>query len=362
VWNLDLSTMKPFSSLDSNADTSPRAAAPLLMTPDSGKAPGAGRHNLPCSDWPVSASSGVGDADDATAQCARMQIAQCRAQLAARRASQGNDTAASKPQPTIEDPKPPSRANSSAAKGGNAELSTELSNSGRHASVGTSMTDTLNTGHGISQHDAPSDGTQAGMASWPKGASPIRGAPVPPSMMPSEHLLADLVKSSARQEACLSERLTALRTLRSFWEAGEVKKMLQYLQRLDSPSALDIIRSGMLTQGGRLDLECALVLIPTLATLLQSTYDEHIVVAVEAVLHILHTFGQLISTTRAIARDMLGVDLSAEARQQRCQACYEHFAALIPRVRELSTGKVGQLAKQPALELLQALHDELGLE
>lgn len=139
-------------------------------------------------------------------------------------------------------------------------------------------------------------------------------------------------------------------------------QMLQYLQRLDTPSALDIVRSGVLTQGGRLDLECALALMPTLAALLQSTYDEHIVAAVEAVSHLLLTFGHLISSTRAIGRDMLGVDLSAEARQQRCQACYEHFAALVPRVRELSTGSGGKLAQKPALELLQALHGELGLQ
>ena len=406
VWKLDLSLMKPFSTLESTTEPaacgSPPSTTPATVatTGANGRMAGdGGRHNSPCSESPLSATSRDGDGDDAAALCARLQIAQCRAQLAARRASQGSGSAAGNMAPAAEGGSTPSvQSSSSAAKG-----LTELSSSGRHASVGTSMTDTLDT-----VQNAPSGSMHSQRSSCPRGASSAhRGAAA--STVPSDHLLADLVKSSARQEACLAERLTALRTLRSFWEAGEVKRvchcrtlialraphtsplqqldlatchnsssqlstrlllipmctflqMLQYLQRLDTPSALDIVRSGVLTQGGRLDLECALALMPTLAALLQSTYDEHVVAAVEAVSHLLLTFGHLISSTRAIGRDMLGVDLSAEARQQRCQACYEHFAALVPRVRELSTGSGGKLAQKPALELLQALHGELGLQ
>ena len=201
--------------------------------------------------------------------------------------------------------------------------------------------------------------------------------------------MAELVGQSARQNACLAERLESLRSLLSFWEAGDVKRvsrtprrtsprlstlpasqahgrraapraqMLQYLQRLDDPSvAVDVVKAGVL-KGGRLDLECALVLLPTLDNLLASTYEAHAIAALEAVSQLVLIFGQLIRNTRAIARDMLGVDLSAEARQQRCQACYEQFLAMVPRLRQLALGS-GNL-KRAAAELLESLDHELGL-
>ena len=90
-----------------------------------------------------------------------------------------------------------------------------------------------------------------------------------------EQLLSALMGQSARQEACLAERLASLRLPVSYWEAGDVKKMLQHLQRIDDPSvAVDIVNAGVLT-GGRLDLECAFVVLPLLDSLLGSTYEEH---------------------------------------------------------------------------------------
>ena len=56
---------------------------------------------------------------------------------------------------------------------------------------------------------------------------------------------------------------------------------------------------------------------------------------------------------------MLGVDLSAEARQQRCQACYEQLGAMMPRLRHLSLGS-GKL-KHAADDVLDSLRGELGM-
>ena len=83
--------------------------------------------------------------------------------------------------------------------------------------------------------------------------------------------------------------------------------MLQHLQRLDDPGAVDILRAGVL-RGGKLDLECALLLLPTLTTLLQSRYEDHALVAVSAVSQLVLVFGQFIRNTRVIARDAVGVD------------------------------------------------------
>jgi hypothetical protein len=173
-------------------------------------------------------------------------------------------------------------------------------------------------------------------------------------------LVGDLTDQSARQGACLAERLASLRSLQSFWGAGEVRKMLHLLQRLDDPVVTaDILNAGIL-KGGRLDLECALVLLPSLDSLIGSTYEDHVRAGLGAVSQLTLIFGQLIRNTRAIARDMLGVDLSAEARQQRCQAAYEQFNAMLPKLRSLASCR-GALQRQ-ALDVMQLLRTELELE
>jgi len=60
-----------------------------------------------------------------------------------------------------------------------------------------------------------------------------------------------------------------------------------------------------------------------------------------------------------VAKDMLGVDLSAEARQQRCQAAFEYFAGLIPKLKKLA--EMGGLLCRMANELLETLSTQIGL-
>ena len=71
-------------------------------------------------------------------------------------------------------------------------------------------------------------------------------------------VMSDLISGSARQGACLSDRLVAIRALQDLWERGEVKKMLQHLQRLNDPVlSANIVQAGVL-KGGRIDLESEL--------------------------------------------------------------------------------------------------------
>ena len=362
------------------------------------------------------------EADETAAMCARMQIAQCRAQLAAARLGRDGGT-----EPTsnavscatgASEPSQPAAADAAAAaaklepraaaaKAAAKAVTEALSSSGNHASIGTSMTDTLypaETAPTTGARTAPSGGLRTSCAQGTSAAAPPANgppAPGPPGPYPAkagrragtqqpgpphaasgpiglgrrgpaappalpdpletgaglEQLVAQLTGPRARQEACLAERLAALRVLHSFWEAGEVKKMLQHLARLNDPSiSVDIVRADVV-KGGKLDLESALVLLPILHQLLSSTYEEHAEAAIKATSQLCALFGPLIRSTRAIARDMLGVDLSAEARQQRCQACYEHFAAMVPRLQELARAK--GLLKEPARDALSSMRSEL---
>eukprot|EP00325_Prymnesiales_sp_UTEX-LB-985_P001745 CAMPEP_0174710366 /NCGR_PEP_ID=MMETSP1094-20130205/12021_1 /TAXON_ID=156173 /ORGANISM="Chrysochromulina brevifilum, Strain UTEX LB 985" /LENGTH=631 /DNA_ID=CAMNT_0015909165 /DNA_START=20 /DNA_END=1915 /DNA_ORIENTATION=+ len=293
----------------------------------------------------VVSASGAKVADEAAVQSARNAIAECRAQLAAaRRSSQRSNDAPATLTCTPELPTAPASASNAqrhACTPATVETGTSskeaMSVSGNHATIGTSMGNTL---------AAPSV-LQPVLSSSPNSSrapAGFEGQLQPPV-------------ANVTQQQLLAERLTAIRTLHSFWAAGDVKQMLQHLQRVSDPCVVvDLLRAGILT-GGRLDLECAIVLLPTLAVALDSAHDEHALASIQAVSQLLLIFGQLICSTRAIAKDMLGVDLSAEARQQRCQAAFELFGALLPRLEQLSA--LGSSIRRPARELADNVRVQL---
>ena len=122
--------------------------------------------------------------------------------------------------------------------------------------------------------------------------------------------------------------------------------MLVQLRQVDDVSVCaDLMRAGIL-QSGTLDLEGASLVLLVLAPLLASTKEDHQLVALEAVSSLLLNFGPLIRSNRSIVPGAVGVDLSAEARQQRCQACFERFVEIRASLDRLSAseGRVGVTA------------------
>jgi len=365
VWNIDLTAIQPFASATHPAEQrqppvrSPRPAAASPMggrrvQSDATPPPAQRTAQTQRLDAPEpaatpaqkrDASRGMGNPDEAV----RQQIAQCRAQLAQRRASQGQGATA----PSHLSHCPTSCASASIAEAPPPEA---FSASGNHASVGTSMTDTLD---GRAPAVNPDGLLTAPPPSKPQHRAPAeakRGA----DMCGDDHdILRLLTHGNERQEACLHSRLDALRTLHTFWQAGQVKQMLQRLQQLEDPSVTyDVVAAGII-KGASIDLECVLVLLPLLMSLLDSTYEDVVLTAMRAVSHLSLSFGPLIKNTRGVAQDMLGVDLNAEARRQRCQAAYEHFSGLIPRLKRIAParGSLGSTAK----DLLATLSAQLDL-
>lgn len=119
----------------------------------------------------------------------------------------------------------------------------------------------------------------------------------------------------------------------------------------DASTTVDVLRSGIL-RNAKLDLECALIILPQMAPLLASEYEEHALAALDALQLLLQLFGGVIGSSRgAVGR--VGVDLSAEAREQRCAACYEHLARMRPQLQRLS--EAGGRTQRVAMEFLQQL-------
>ena len=232
VWNIDLTAMKPFASATNPAEQrqppvlSPRPAAASPMggrrvQSDAPPPPAQRTAQTQRLDTPEPAATPaqtrdapreMGNPDEAV----RQQIARCRAQLAQRRASQGQDATTPSHLPRL----PTSCASVSIAEAPPPEA---FSASGNHASVGTSMTDTLDG-------RAPAVNPGGVLTAPPPLSKPQRRAPAEAKrgadMCGDDHaILRLLTHGDERQEACLHSRLDALRTLHTFWQAGQVKQV-----------------------------------------------------------------------------------------------------------------------------------------
>ena len=173
---------------------------------------------------PARASPSI--AEDAAVMCARQHIADFRAQLAAaRRSSQGAD-ASSVGNAPLQAPQADTPAVAAAQ-----QVPYALSASGNHASVGTSMSDTLVQGDadGLPASalpptalPAPAKRADARADAVKDGRTATNGRA---ASQPDVHVLDLLVHGGERQGACLSSRLQALRDLHTLWKAGHVKKV-----------------------------------------------------------------------------------------------------------------------------------------
>jgi len=282
--------------------------------------------------------------DGLTVSCARMHIADCRARIAAARTQQKASSG-------------DAHAAATSAEGVRAEAHTRVESpdnasdeadrlANERRTVGTSMGASLATAPDpvvpvvpaaplASPLAAIPATRQAPLGVHPAHAPQKRSNELQAGMPPSREIVQDSQRSK------LSERLLSLRSLRDLWATGDVRKMLVHLRQLDDESVcVDLMRVGILNTGA-LDLECASLALHAIAPLLASREDSIQLVAVDAVSCLLLKFGPLISSNRSVVPDAVGVDLSAEARQQRCQACFERFADIRGRIDHLADGPVG---------------------
>lgn len=247
--------------------------------------------------WASAGAEADGSGDLSVSACARLHIADCRAQIAAVRgsrssASGGTDAPAS------------GVGGWAGGGGGGCNAGVGGAGGGRAASgsgergldaaaarapppsdagareIGTSMGDSIlqaGGGGGASLDRADLElpasrygrrGAAAGgrRNDGPRGLDPSAFMPhsAASDAVDDASLLSRLVQPSALQVSCLAARLTSLRALHRFWAAGEPKAMLQHLRRVNDPSiAVDVLRAGALTHC-QLDLEGALLLLPVL--------------------------------------------------------------------------------------------------
>jgi hypothetical protein len=151
--------------------------------------------------------------------------------------------------------------------------------------------------------------------------------------------------------AALTQRLAGLRLLHRLWEKNEMDAILDHMSVLQEGAALDssqlLVLSDFLSavdlKDVGLTLHACLQYLRLLDTMIagfdSSGWKSSAIVSsvLKTLITLLEGFGNLIKQTRSVI-SIGGVDLSAEERLQKCNACYQ----ILYRIR----GRMDQLRHQ----------------
>eukprot|EP01039_Chlorochromonas_danica_P002300 gene2300-2519_t len=156
-----------------------------------------------------------------------------------------------------------------------------------------------------------------------------------------------LLVSSTRLPADLSNRLVSLRMLRQLWAKGEVMDAVDHLQgladamKLNNPQQVVLLGdffSAVELKTGLISLDACVKILPILNDMLSNSTSWHnanvIFGAYKSLTSLLECFGELIRNTRSVIVAG-GVDLTREARLNKCNACHAIFVQARSRLETL---------------------------
>jgi hypothetical protein len=214
----------------------------------------------------------------------------------------------------------------------------------------------------------PTRGGRGGNADYPQ-ARPVSGPSAgggQNDVQRCHDLMDKLLTSSSTLTSTLSNRLANLKVLKRLWHSGEIMDVIDHLtilsdaMNMSNPQNIMILTDffqGIELKGYGFNLDMCCKLLPVLDELLaqannkaltgllttiapssssssSSTSNEMIVLACYRMfIDLTNAFGELIRSTRAV--HSIGVDISREARLNKCNACYDVFYRAKQRVETL---------------------------
>mmetsp|Transcript_1410 Transcript_1410/g.2299 ORF Transcript_1410/g.2299 Transcript_1410/m.2299 type:complete len:948 (-) Transcript_1410:20-2863(-) len=157
-----------------------------------------------------------------------------------------------------------------------------------------------------------------------------------------DDLLDSLVDDNGPVKSNLAQRLASLRVLRQLWSKGDVLEAIEHLTILSDAvphNGANLVTladffNAIELKGNGLSLDSCMSLLPILEQMLLTSdgwTSEHITFAIfRSLSSLAHSFGELIRSTRSIITAggpaAGGVDLSREARLNKCNTCHAVFS------------------------------------
>ncbi|KAJ6842532.1 katanin p80 WD40 repeat-containing subunit B1-like protein [Iris pallida] len=133
--------------------------------------------------------------------------------------------------------------------------------------------------------------------------------------------IADLMEQHQQFLNLMQSRLAKLQVVRRLWERKDVRGLISAMEKMSDDAVSADIISVLMEKSDVVTLDICTSLLPLLTSLLGSKMDRHLGISVEMLLKLVKIFGPVIHST-ITAGPMVGVDLQAEQRLERCNLCF----------------------------------------
>ncbi|XP_020094292.1 katanin p80 WD40 repeat-containing subunit B1 homolog [Ananas comosus] len=167
-----------------------------------------------------------------------------------------------------------------------------------------------------------------------------------------EDAIADLAEQHGEFLTTGQSRLTKLQVVHRLWQKNDVRGVINAMQRMsDNAVSADVV-SVLMEKSDIITLDLCTSLLPLITGLLESRFDRHLGIALDMLLKLVKSFGPLIHSAISAA-PLVGVDLEAEQRLERCNLCFIELeklkTSLLPITRR--GGSIGKSAQELNLAL-----------
>ncbi|XP_035820155.1 katanin p80 WD40 repeat-containing subunit B1 homolog isoform X4 [Zea mays] len=136
------------------------------------------------------------------------------------------------------------------------------------------------------------------------------------------------------------------------WQRNDIKGSIDATWRMLDFAVTNDIVNALMENRNCITLDVCASLLRLTTSLLESTYDRHMSIALRMILSFVKSFGPTISSA-LLAIPPVGVDLEAEQRMEWCNLCFQELKNVSVSLKFLTRrqGEVGRLAQELSLFL-----------
>jgi len=126
----------------------------------------------------------------------------------------------------------------------------------------------------------------------------------------------------------LKNRFKNTQIIRSMWINGSIKSALDTAAEMNDTSLMADILNQINQSVNVWNLDIFTILLPSIKKLINTKYEEHAQIGSDSCKIIFKNFGKLIKSS-LITPVSVGVDISREEYQRKCNSCYSYLQDII---------------------------------
>ncbi|XP_024082723.1 katanin p80 WD40 repeat-containing subunit B1 isoform X2 [Cimex lectularius] len=135
-------------------------------------------------------------------------------------------------------------------------------------------------------------------------------------------VLSSMMRGNESLMVILDNRGLKLQTFYSLWQSQDLKAAAEAAVSDTDPFVMADFLRAIISRPNMWSLDICVILLPTIHTLLQSTFESHMKIGCDALRLILKNFSPVIKTNVLSGPVALGVDITREERYEKCIKCF----------------------------------------